>query len=225
MKFNCGKPGISPDAASLPFGYGHQTRVLILAGRANFDGLRTVPLSLMAAACREATISRIAGDKTMTTFYAQPYSIDHTGFYFDSLEAFEAGMEKLNAKGCEEVEIQFIDGECGLTRLANAAGIGQGTVALWFEELDDLDTEQIDQLCFLLDCGFDLEDALTRYEEVCIFHGSAADYAQELIEETTDIPENLRFYIDYDAIARDMGYNGEIVEIDREVIVTNAHEF
>ena len=134
-------------------------------------------------------------------------------------------MEKLNAKGCEEVEIQFIDGECGLTRLANAAGIGQGTVALWFEELDDLDTEQIDQLCFLLDCGFDLEDALTRYEEVCIFHGSAADYAQELIEETTDIPENLRFYIDYDAIARDMGYNGEIVEIDREVIVTNAHEF
>ncbi len=161
----------------------------------------------------------------MTTFYAQPYSIDHTGFYFDSLEAFEAGMEKLNAKGCEEVEIQFIDGECGLTRLANAAGIGQGTVALWFEELDDLDTEQIDQLCFLLDCGFDLEDALTRYEEVCIFHGSAADYAQELIEETTDIPENLRFYIDYDAIARDMGYNGEIVEIDREVIVTNAHEF
>lgn len=161
----------------------------------------------------------------MTTFFAQPYSIDHTGFYFDSLENFEAGMEKLNARGCEEVEIQYIDGECGLSRLARATGIDQTTIALWFDELEDLDTHEIDQLCFLLDCGYDLDSALTRYEWVCIFHGSAEDYARELIEETTDIPENLRFYIDYEAIARDMGYNGEIVEIEREVIVTNAHEF
>ncbi|MES9983572.1 MAG: antirestriction protein ArdA [Candidatus Thiodiazotropha sp. 6PLUC6] len=141
------------------------------------------------------------------------------------MEAFEEGMEKLEARGCEEVEIQFIDGECGLSKLVSAAGIDQSTVALWFEELDDLDTLEIDQICFLLDCGHDLEDALTRYEYVNIFHGSAADYAQELIEETTDIPENLRYYIDYEAIARDMGYNGEIEEIDREVIVTNAYDF
>ena len=161
----------------------------------------------------------------MTTFYAQPYSIEHTGFYFDSLEAFEAGMEKLENRGCEEVEIQFIDGECGLSKLAKAAGIDQGTVALWFEELDDLDSLEIDQICFLLDCGHDLEGALSRYEYVNIFHGSAEEYAQELIEDTTDIPENLRYYIDYTAIARDMGYNGEIVEIEHNVIVTNAHEF
>ncbi|MCU7829155.1 MAG: antirestriction protein ArdA [Candidatus Thiodiazotropha sp. (ex Myrtea sp. 'scaly one' KF741663)] len=161
----------------------------------------------------------------MTTFYAQPYSIDHTGFYFDSLEAFEAGMEKLERRGCEEVEIQFIDGECGLSRLASAAGIDQCTVSLWFEELDDLEASEIEQLCFLLDRGFDLEDALTRYEYVNIFHGTAADYAQELIEETTEIPENLRYYIDYKAIARDMGYNGEIEEIERELIVINAYDF
>jgi antirestriction protein len=35
----------------------------------------------------------------------------------------------------------------------------------------------------------------------------------------------LRYYIDYDAIARDMQINGEIAEIDRELIVTNAQEF
>lgn len=46
----------------------------------------------------------------MTEFYAQPYSIEHSGFYFDSVEKFEAGMERLNKQGCEEVEIQFIDG-------------------------------------------------------------------------------------------------------------------
>lgn len=161
----------------------------------------------------------------MTTFYAQPYSVEHTGFYFDSFEAFEAGMEKLERRGCEEVEIQFIDGECGLSRLASAVGIDQGTISLWFEELEDLDDLQINQVWFLLDCGHDLEDALTRYEYVNIFYGPAEDYAQELIEETTEIPESLRFYIDYKAIARDMGYNGEIAEIEREVIVTNPYEF
>ncbi|MBT3039180.1 MAG: antirestriction protein ArdA [Candidatus Thiodiazotropha sp. (ex Codakia orbicularis)] len=161
----------------------------------------------------------------MTTFYAQPYSVDHTGFYFDSMEAFDAGMEKLNARGCEEVEIQYIDGECGLSRLASAAGIDQGSVALWFEELENLDNMETDQLCFLLDRGFDLEDALSRFEYVNIFYGSVEDYARELIEETTDIPDNLRYYIDYEAIARDMGYNGEIEEIECEIIVTNAYEF
>ncbi|MEW8051121.1 MAG: antirestriction protein ArdA [Candidatus Thiodiazotropha sp.] len=161
----------------------------------------------------------------MTTFYAQPYSIDHTGFYFGSMDTFEHGMEKLNDHGCEEVEIQFIDGECGLSRLASAAGINQGSVALWFEELENLDNHEVDQLCFLLDRGFDLEEALSRFEYVNIFYGTAADYAQELIEETTDIPDNLRYYIDYEAIAQDMGYNGEIEEIEREIIVTNAYEF
>lgn len=161
----------------------------------------------------------------MTTVYAQPYSIDHTGFFFDCVEAFEAGMEKLERRGCEEVEIQFIDGVCGLSRLANAAGIGQGTVALWFEVLDDFDTPEIHQLCFLQDRGFDLEEALTCYEHVCIYYCTTADYAQELIGDITDIPETLRYYIDYEAMTRDMGYNGEIEEIEHKVIVTNAYEF
>jgi len=46
-----------------------------------------------------------------------------------------------------------------------------------------------------------------------------------VIEDTTEIPENLRYYIDYDAIARDMKINGEIIEIDHDLIVTNAYDF
>ncbi len=56
----------------------------------------------------------------MTEFYAQPYSLDHTGFFFDSIEKYEAGMKRLNAKGCQEVEIQVIDGEDHLVRLMGA---------------------------------------------------------------------------------------------------------
>lgn len=161
----------------------------------------------------------------MTEFFAQPYSIEHTGFYFNNIEVFETGMEQLNKKGCEEVEIQFIDGSDHLLQLANAANIHQGNVPLWYEELEDLGEAEATQLNFLFDCGYNLDDAMKRYEEVCLYEGTAEDYAFDLIEETTEIPENLRFYIDYKTIARDMQYNGEITEINHDLIVINAHEF
>ena len=161
----------------------------------------------------------------MTSFYAQPYSLDHSGFYFDTLETYEQGMAALNKRGCEEVEIQFIDGDDHLARLADTTRIGQGQVALWFEELDDLDEVATDQIGFLLDCGYSIEDALERYEDVILFEGSKSDYAAELMEDTTDIPDFLINYIDYDAIARDMELNGEITEIRYHLLVTNANEF
>ena len=74
----------------------------------------------------------------MTNFYAQPFSIEHTGFYFNSFENFEAGMEKLNKKGCEEVEIQFINGDEHLAQLANATNIHQGAVASGSKSLTTL---------------------------------------------------------------------------------------
>jgi antirestriction protein len=77
----------------------------------------------------------------------------------------------------------------------------------------------------LLDLGYNLQDALERYEDVCLFDGSAADYAYDLINETYEVPEYLSNYIDYNAIAHDMEINGEITEINRELIVTNMNEF
>jgi len=161
----------------------------------------------------------------MTEFYAQPYSLEHTGFYFDSIDKFEAGMETLNKRGCEEVEIQLIDSSDHLVQLASAANIHQGDVSFWYEELEDLDETEATQINFLLDCGYTLTDAMERYDEVYLHHGTAEDYAYDLIEETTEIPESLRYYIDYKAIARDMEINGEITEINHDLIVTNAQEF
>ena len=160
----------------------------------------------------------------MTKLYAQPYSTEHTGFYFDSMEEFDEGMEKLNAKGCEEVEIQFIDGDDHHPSLFRAANIDQGNIDIWFEELEDLDVQDATRVCFLLDF-MDLDDALSRFDEVYLHYGTAEDYAQEIIEETTEIPSHLQYYIDYEAIARDMKINGEIIEIERDLIVTNAYEF
>lgn len=43
---------------------------------------------------------------------------------------------------------------------------------------------------------------------------SLADFAQELTGETTTIPENLTYYIDYDKMARDMEMSGDILSIE-----------
>jgi antirestriction protein len=161
----------------------------------------------------------------MTEFYAQPYSLDHTGFYFNSIESFEAGMKSLNSKGCEEVEIQTIEGDEHMVRLADAASIHQCDVHRWYEELEDLDETAATQIIFLLDLGYRSSEVMERYEDVSLFEGTASDYAYDIINETTEIPECLRYYIDYDAIARDMKINGEIAEIERELVVINAHEF
>ncbi len=160
----------------------------------------------------------------MTEFYAQPYSVDHTGFYFDSIEKFEAGMEELNKKGCEEVEIQFIDGEDHLCQLAESLSIGQGDIPLWFDELEDIDEQDVIRIIFLLDLGYSAKDALKRYGNVLLYFGSAEDYAYDFINETTDIPENLRGYINYEGIASDMKMGGEIYEISCDLVI-NAHEF
>jgi antirestriction protein len=41
-------------------------------------------------------------------------------------------------------------------------------------------------------------------------HSSLADYVQELTEEGEAIPQSLRYYIDYKAMARDAELNGEL---------------
>ena len=60
----------------------------------------------------------------------------------------------------------------------------------------------------------DLDDAEAAFNDYAGEHKSLADFAQELIEQTTEIPENLANYIDYDAIARNMELNGDVFTIE-----------
>lgn len=48
-------------------------------------------------------------------------------------------------------------------------------------------------------------------EDYCGEYRSLADYAEQLTEETVSIPESLRYYIDYEAMARDMAINDVLV--------------
>ena len=92
--------------------------------------------------------------------------------------------------------------------------------------IDDNSTEA-NSIIYLLDY-LDIEDAISRYEEVNIWFGSAEDYAAELLADTTDLeqlPEIIKYHIDYSGIARDMELSSEITEVGNNAWVTNCMEF
>lgn len=61
----------------------------------------------------------------------------------------------------------------------------------------------------------DLDQARKAADEAyCGCYASLADYAQELTEQTTSIPDSLAGYIDYSAMARDLEYGGEVLVIE-----------
>ncbi len=62
--------------------------------------------------------------------------------------------------------------------------------------------------------GGDIEDAESALERYNGEYESLADFAQELTESTTQIPESLKYYIDYKSMARDMEMNGDIFSIE-----------
>lgn len=81
-------------------------------------------------------------------------------------------------------------------------------------------------ISFLVERSLSLEDIESKLKDVCIFEGSRSDYAEEITEQTgTEIPQYLQYYIDYDAMGRDMEINGEITELDHNVFCVNCQEF
>tara|TARA_R110002124_G_scaffold283784_3_gene460206 strand:+ start:71 stop:637 length:567 start_codon:yes stop_codon:yes gene_type:complete len=60
--------------------------------------------------------------------------------------------------------------------------------------------------------GDDLEQARAAFEDYAGEYRSAADFVEELTRDSgTEIPTALAYYIDWQALARDMAMNGEIM--------------
>ncbi len=75
--------------------------------------------------------------------------------------------------------------------------------------------------------GDNLEDARKALEEnYSGCYSSLADYAEELTTETSEVPEHLAYYIDYERMGRDMEMSGDIFTVEtgyQEVHVFWAH--
>ena len=65
--------------------------------------------------------------------------------------------------------------------------------------------------------GDDLEQARAAFDDYAGEYRSAADFAEQLHDDIgTDIPESLQYYVDWEALARDMALNGEIIVFQTE---------
>lgn len=150
----------------------------------------------------------------MTTLYAQPYDISATGFYFDTAAEYEEKAAKnRNDYGgiVEEYEIQFIDGESIDAGLFEALKVHQESFGKFLDACDLWDEHQKRKAIIAVgEAGysFDLSSGDPDDLEVDIYElGSLKELAETFVDEGLfgKIPENLVNYLDYDAIARDLG--------------------
>ena len=159
-----------------------------------------------------------------TTLYANPYDTSYFGFYFDSLDKFTC---KLSQAKYEEVEIEYHDGDN--PKLFAAIGIFQCNIGTWFDELDQYsDTDDEAVAIRYLTSFYPAEEAIERLGEVILHRGKIADYAAELVDELhslDQLPDIIKYHIDYSGIARDMEINGEVAEIDHNLWVVNSLDF
>ena len=159
----------------------------------------------------------------MTTLFAQPYDICATGFYFETAEQYEEKAKNLtNDYGdiVEEFEIQFIDGESIDCKLFSALGIHQGNFADFLDCVDEWDTdEKIKVILAVGECGYSFtvgQDTPDLFDLDLYEMDSMRDLAMEFVEQGLfgDIPANIQNYLDYNAIAYDLGMDYSETTID-----------
>jgi hypothetical protein len=158
----------------------------------------------------------------MTTLYAQPYDISATGFYFDTAEEYEQKAAKNRndyGQHVEECEIQFIDGESIDAALFEALSVHQGSFGKFLDVCDDWDEHQKRKVIIAVgEAGysFDLQSGDPDDLEVDIYElSSLKELAETFVDEGLfgKIPKNLVNYLDYEAIARDLGMDYSETEV------------
>jgi len=155
----------------------------------------------------------------MNNYHATSYDQSALGFYFDDYKTYQTEAAKhRNEYGdpVEEFEIQFIDGDN--YQLFNALGINQSNLETWFNDYENLDGDDLIRAIYMAEyLTMDMSEILDRLDEVGLFEGSAKGYTEEYIEDSgllSELPENLKYYFDVEAFARDMLLSGDINEVE-----------
>lgn len=155
--------------------------------------------------------------------HAQPYDISATGFYFRTVEEYEEKVSKLrNAYGdpVEEFEIQFIDGEDIDYQLFNAIGIYQNNFSAYLEACESWDEYQkLKVIIAVGESGYDFDFNKNDPDdfEVDLYEvDNLRDLAHQFVEEGLfgPIPEGIRHYIDFRAIARDLSMDYSEIRVE-----------
>ncbi|HBO0349232.1 TPA: antirestriction protein ArdA [Pseudomonas aeruginosa] len=127
----------------------------------------------------------------------------------DDIQAkVDAMLAASPVEGAEEYAIHDFEGFDGY-RLGEYEALQDAhEIACFIEEFPDFGGALLSQFN-------DLKQARKAAEEdYCGCYTSLADYAQELTEQTTSIPQHLAHYIDYRAMARDMEIGGDLFTLE-----------
>ena len=127
----------------------------------------------------------------------------------DDIQEAVAKMLKASPEGfAEEYAIHDYEG-FGSYRVSEYEGLQSvHEVACFIEEHDELGAE-------LLTHFSSIDEARTAIDEnYAGCYESVADFAEELTEDSVQIPESLARYIDYNAMAYDMEVGGDIFTIE-----------
>lgn len=139
------------------------------------------------------------------------------GVWIDATEDLDAIWNQINTmlkaspieEKAEEYAIHDYEG-FGSYSVGEYSGIEElHQVASFIEEFPEIGSD------VLANFNDDIDEARKAIEENyngC--HESVADFAQQLTEDTSDIPKHLEFYIDYDRMGRDMEMSGDIFTIE-----------
>lgn len=159
----------------------------------------------------------------MTKLFAQPYDISAHGFYFETAEEYNEKVNKLlNSYGqpVEEFELQFIDGESIDADLFKALGVHQGDFSAYLQAVNDWSED--DKIKVIIAVGevgykFDLSKDTPDQFDIDLYElDSLKDLAEQFVEEGMfgEIHKALQYYIDYEAIARDLGMDYSEIKIN-----------
>lgn len=149
-------------------------------------------------------------------YYAQPYTTDAIGFSFQTIEQYEERQSKCKTSfgdPVEEFEIQFIDGEALDAALFKALSISQCSISTFIDRNDEWSEDaKLALIIAVGECGysFNIETDDPDDFEIDIYHDMTMnDLAEQFVDDGLlgEIPERLSFYLDYDAIARDLAHD------------------
>ena len=130
-------------------------------------------------------------------------------------EELESVFERIGIN--EEYEEHFItDYETDITGLKVGEYDNIEDLNELAETLEDLDEYEMEIVEAMISDGYDLEEALEKKDDCMVYHdcNDMTDVAEQYAEETgllDSIPENLRYYFDFEAYGRDMGIEGTFI--------------
>lgn len=145
------------------------------------------------------------------------YNAGHLhGRWIDATQSLEDIQDEVNTmlasspiEGAEEYAIHDHEGFEGY-QISEYQGLkSTHDIACFIEEYGEVGAAILDHAC----------DDINEAENIMINqrrgeYKSIANYAQELAEETSEIPEHLKSYIDYDRMGHDMELSGDVFTIE-----------